>query len=163
MAGVITMRVMETDDIARALTIEEDSYPQPWTAAIFSDELAAPGRTYVVVEEDGEIIGYGGLMTVGDEAHVTTLTVDPVHRGHGHGTRLMLYLAEAAREGEARSLTLEVRLSNRPAQALYQRFGMVPVGVRKRYYGNEDALIMWVHDIDRSPFAERLREIREAL
>jgi len=154
---------MAPSDVAAALVIEEDSYPQPWTAGIFADELVAPGRTYVVAEVGGQIVGYGGLMTVGDEAHVTSVTVDPAHRGRGLGTRLMLHLASTAVEVGARSLTLEVRVSNRSAQAIYQRFGMVPVGVRKRYYGNEDALIMWVHDIDRAGFAQRLAEIEAAL
>jgi ribosomal-protein-alanine N-acetyltransferase len=75
----------------------------------------------------------------------------------------MLELATAARLAGASSLTLEVRVSNRNAQALYSKFGMAPVGVRKLYYRDEDALIMWVHDIDSSLYAERLDAIREEL
>jgi ribosomal-protein-alanine N-acetyltransferase len=72
---------------------------------------------------------------------------------------LMLRLARSAIEAGASSVTLEVRVSNEPAQALYRRFGMAPVGVRKSYYRDEDALIMWAHDIDRAAYGERLQAI----
>jgi ribosomal-protein-alanine N-acetyltransferase len=75
----------------------------------------------------------------------------------------MLHLTTAALEAGATSLTLEVRVSNRPAQALYQRFGMAPVGVRKLYYRDEDALIMWVHDLDGDEYRARLDKIKMAL
>jgi ribosomal-protein-alanine N-acetyltransferase len=75
----------------------------------------------------------------------------------------MLALAEEARRAGAKSLTLEVRASNKNAQSLYTKFGMAPVGIRKRYYRDEDALIMWVHDIDRQEYEERLESIRAAL
>ena len=99
-------------------------------------------------------------MLVGDEAHITTVVVHPDRRGDGVGTRLMLGLVESALGGGARSLTLEVRTSNAAAQALYRRFGMSPVGVRKQYYRDEDALIMWAHDVDGEQYAELLGSIR---
>jgi ribosomal-protein-alanine N-acetyltransferase len=75
----------------------------------------------------------------------------------------MLHVSREALAAGANSLTLEVRVSNRSAQALYQRFGMAPVGVRKRYYKDEDALVMWVHDIDSSEYRARLEEIEASL
>jgi ribosomal-protein-alanine N-acetyltransferase len=150
-------------DIATCLRIEEATYPVPWTEAIFREELAAAGRTYLVAAGPEGIVGYAGLMVVLPDAHVTSVTVDPDLRGRNIGTRLMLELATAARLAGASSLTLEVRVSNRNAQALYSKFGMAPVGVRKLYYRDEDALIMWVHDIDSSLYAERLDAIREEL
>jgi ribosomal-protein-alanine N-acetyltransferase len=75
----------------------------------------------------------------------------------------MLNLAEIAVESGATSLTLEVRISNLQAQALYKRFGMAPVGVRKRYYRDEDALVMWVHDIHGEEYQNRLEEIEQGL
>ena len=75
----------------------------------------------------------------------------------------MLYLIDAALAGGAKHLTLEVRTSNRSAQELYRSFGLAPVGVRKSYYGDEDALIMWVHEIDQPEFGARLEEIRSGL
>jgi ribosomal-protein-alanine N-acetyltransferase len=102
-------------------------------------------------------------MVILPEAHITSVTVDPQRRGSRIGTRLMLRICQEALVAGANSLTLEVRVSNRNAQALYQRFGMAPVGVRKRYYKDEDALVMWVHDIDSPEYRERLDEIGRSL
>lgn len=160
---MITPRPLDAADVEAALAVEQAVYRQPWTARVFADELAAPNRRYLAIDVDGELAAYGGVMLVGDEAHVTTLVVAPPHRQGRLGTRLMLALVEAAVEEGARSLTLEVRRSNEAAQALYRRFGMAPVGVRKQYYRDEDALIMWAHDIGREAYGARLRSIREAL
>jgi ribosomal-protein-alanine N-acetyltransferase len=161
-AGV-TIRPFTDHDIDQALEIERSTYPTPWTPGIFSDELKAPGRTYLAAEEGKGLVGYGGLMVVGEEAHITSLTVDPARRGGRIGTRLMLELSRQAVTAGATSLTLEVRVSNQRAQAIYRRFGMAPVGVRKRYYQDEDALIMWVHDLKGEDFAHRLSEIATSL
>lgn len=154
------VRRMTQGDIERCLVIEEQTYSMPWTETIFLDELVASGREYLVAEAEGAVVGYGGVMLVLPEAHITSLTVDSAQRGRAIGTRLMLALADEAREAGARSLTLEVRASNKNAQSLYTKFGMAPVGIRKRYYRDEDALIMWVHDIDRPEYSERLDSIR---
>lgn len=154
------VRPMTASDVEDCLRIERQTYPLPWTEGIFLDELAAPGRIYLVIEDEGALVGYGGVMLVLPEAHVTSVTVDPDRRGRALGTRLMLALADAARTAGARSLTLEVRASNKSAQSLYTKFGMAPVGIRKRYYRDEDALIMWVHDIETAEYRERLDEIR---
>lgn len=159
----IMLRAMTTDDIPAAAAIEEAVYRQPWSVQVFMDELAQPSRTYVVAEAAGDIVGYGGLMSVGDEAHVTTIVIDPSRRAERIGTRLMLGLVDTAIAGGAKSLTLEVRTSNLAAQALYRRFGMAPVGLRKQYYRDEDAVIMWAHDVDGPEFAERLESIRASL
>jgi len=159
----VLLRPMTPDDIEAAAEIEAAVYPQPWSTQVFADELSQQNRTYLAAVKADRVVGYGGLMVVGDEAHVTTVVVHPDERGDRIGTRLMLGLAEAARGSDARSLTLEVRASNASAQRLYRRFGMAPVGVRKRYYLDEDALIMWVHDIDSEEYGERLSEIRSSL
>ena len=75
----------------------------------------------------------------------------------------MLALVDAALAAGARYLTLEVRVSNEGARRLYQRFGFAPVGVRKDYYRDEDALVMWATDIDGDGYAERIASIREML
>lgn len=163
MVETVVIRPLVEDDLDSILRIEEATYPTPWTEGIFRDELAAPGRIYLVAEADAEVVGYSGLMLVHPEAHVTSVTVDPQRRGSRIGTRLMLRICEEALAVGANSLTLEVRVSNRNAQALYQRFGMAPVGVRKRYYKDEDALVMWVHDIESDEYRARLDEIQESL
>ena len=163
MVETVLIRPMTRGDLAECLRIERATYPTPWTEGIFTDELTAVGRVYLVAEAEGVVAGYAGLLLVIPEAHVTSVTVDPVFRGRGLGTRLMLRLMDEALASGARSLTLEVRLSNLAAQALYHRFGMAPVGVRKKYYQDEDALVMWVHDIDGPEYRARLDEIRRGL
>jgi ribosomal-protein-alanine N-acetyltransferase len=157
------IRPLAAEDVSSAARLEAQVYSQPWTENMFREEISQPYRTYLAAEIEGSVAGYGGVMVVGDEAHITTVVVDPTRRGHRLGTRLMLGLVDAALAAEARSLTLEVRVSNEAAQALYRRFGMAPVGVRKQYYRDEDALIMWVHDIDGEEYRERLADIRRSL
>ena len=162
--GVIGIRPMLLSDLPGVFRLECSTFPQPWSERVFRDELEQSGRSYfVAVDDTGEVAGYAGLLRVTDEAHVTTIAVTPEARGQKLGTRLMLQLIDAALDGGAKHLTLEVRSSNRSAQDLYRRFGMAPVGVRKSYYGDEDALIMWVHEIDQPPFGNRLEEIRSSL
>ena len=160
---VVELRPMRVADIDAAHALEQTVYRQAWSRQVFEDELAHASRRYVVVEADGVLAGYGGVMLVGDEAHITTVVIDPSYRQARLGTRLMLALITHALEEGATALTLEVRVSNQAAQALYRRFGMAPVGVRKQYYRDEDALIMWVHDIDGAEYRERLDAIRETL
>ena len=162
-ASTVLLRPMEVDDIDAAHALEEQVYSQAWSRQVFVEELEQPTRRYVVSEVDDVLAGYGGVMLVGEEAHITTVVVDPTYRQSRVGTRLMLALIDHALAAGAGSLTLEVRASNEAAQALYRRFGMAPVGVRKQYYRDEDALIMWVHDIDGREYGRRLDAIRETV
>ncbi len=159
----VDLRPLTVEDLPAAIAIEASVYPQPWSETIFRDELLQETRTYLAAVAGDALVGYGGVMVVAGEAHITTLVVDPEHRGHRVGTRLMLALTDGALEVGATSVTLEVRVSNQAAQALYRRFGLSPVGVRKNYYRTEDALIMWAHDIHGLEYTERLRVIREDL
>jgi ribosomal-protein-alanine N-acetyltransferase len=144
------------------LKIESQVYPRPWTLTLFMSELnMRTSRYYIAARVESTLVGYAGIMYSGDEAHVTNIAVDPAWQRHKIGSRLLLNLARAAVGVGARHLTLEVRVSNVGAQAMYGRFGFQTEGVRKNYYteSNEDALIMWAHDIDSSEYAERLSEI----
>jgi ribosomal-protein-alanine N-acetyltransferase len=163
-AGVIDIRPMLASDLPGVHRLECSTFPQPWSEGVFRDELRHSSRSYFVAVDDfGEVAGYAGLLQVTDEAHVTTIAVTSEARGQKLGTRLMLHLIDAALDGGAKHLTLEVRSSNRSAQELYRRFGMAPVGVRKSYYGDEDAVIMWVHEIDQPEYDARLEGIRSSL
>jgi ribosomal-protein-alanine acetyltransferase len=97
----------------------------------------------------GRLVGFAGAWIVMDEAHVTTIGVHPEYRRHGIGERLFAALLEEARERGVRRATLEVRESNRGAQALYARFGFMPIARRRRYYSDtdEDAIVMWVENL----------------
>jgi ribosomal-protein-alanine N-acetyltransferase len=118
-----------------------------------------------VARVNGTLCGYAGLMVTEDDGHVTTLAVDPAWHRNKIGTRLLLTLArEAIRRGAA-NLTLEVRVGNHGAQEMYRRFGFRPAGIRKNYYveTNEDALVMWAHDVDTPEYRERLAGIEAGI
>lgn len=161
--STLELRPMTDSDLDAVVELERATYETPWSENVFRDELQEPSRTYVVAADGERLVGYAGLLAVGDEGHITTVAVSDELRTARLGTRLMLYLVDRALEQSVRHLTLEVRVSNVGAQALYRKFGMAPVGVRKHYYGDEDALIMWVHDVDGSEYADRISQIRSGL
>jgi len=157
---------MKRRHLRAVMRIEDQVYPRPWSLAVFHGEIGARdgSRLYVVAKVDGAVVGYAGLLYQLDDGHVTNVAVDPAHHRHKIGSRLLLTLARQARQAGAKNLTLEVRVSNRGAQTMYQSFGFVPVGMRSRYYeGVEDAIVMWANDIDSPEYAARLDAIEAAL
>jgi len=159
----LALRPMTPADVGAVHTLEVATFTAPWPRAFFDEELAADNRTYLVVEEGGDLVGYGGILVIDGDAHVMTVAVAADRRTRGIGTRIMLALVDAALEAGARHLTLEVRPSNRPARRLYHRFGFEPVGLRPRYYPDEDALVMWALDITERAYRDRIAAIREAV
>jgi len=164
--GAVRIVPMRRRQLRAVVRIEEECYPRPWSATLFLSELAQrASRRYTVAALGPLVVGYCGLMLVGSEGHVTTLTVDPAWHRRGIATLLLLDLARAAVALGVKDLTLEVRVSNTPAQALYRRFGFAPAGVRRNYYAetNEDAIVMWAHDVDAETYARRLAGIEARL
>ena len=161
----VVIAPMRRRHLPAVLRIEKQVYPRPWTMGLYLGELALPSRVYVVAKIGNRVVGYGGLMMNLDEGHVTTLAVEPTLHQYKIGTRVLLVLASRAVERGANSLTLEVRVTNRAAQELYRKFGFAPAGVRKGYYAevNEDALVMWAHDVDTEDYAHRLGRIEQSL
>ena len=152
----MVIRPLTIDDLGALVALEAANAPAPWSEGVFRNELAVENRIYLAADEEG-VVGFAGAMLVADEAHVTNLLVDPAWRRQGIGFELMRSLIEAAVEGGARHLTLEVMSRNEAARALYARVGLAPVGVRQGYYGDDDALILWAHDIDGDEYLARLR------
>lgn len=153
--AVIAIRPMAPADLAAVAALEAGHQPRPWSEQTFAEELAADNRVYLVAN-DGDLVGFGGVMVLGEEAHITNLLVPEEARGKGIGRRIMVALIEAAVERGARHLTLEVRKENATARRLYSSLGLAPVGVRPRYYGDDDALVLWAHDIDDPAYLEGL-------
>lgn len=110
-------------------------------------------------------IGFAGLWLMVDEAHITTIALHPRYRGRGLGELMLSSLIQIAYSISARSMTLEVRVTNAVAQNLYRKYGFQEAGVRRRYYSdnNEDALIMWTEPIHSAPFIERFEGLRASL
>ncbi len=142
---VHNIRRMRDADIPAVLLVEKDSYEFPWSAGNFIDSIHA-GYSAWVYEVGGEIIGHAVLTVVLDEAHLLNITIAPAWRRQGLGGVLLNHAMEFARQQQVRTLFLEVRPSNRPAIALYEKIGFEAFALRKGYYpaqaGREDALVM---------------------
>ena len=143
--GVPSLAPMREQDLAEVMAIEAAIYTHPWTRGNFSDSLRA-GYECRTLRLGAELIGYFVLMAAAGEAHLLNLSVAARHQRNGHGAQLLGEAMSLARRLGARSLFLEVRPSNRGAQALYTRFGFRKVAVRRGYYpastGREDALVL---------------------
>ncbi|WP_281279354.1 ribosomal protein S18-alanine N-acetyltransferase [Streptomyces armeniacus] len=146
------MREMRWWDIEPVVALEREVFPEDaWSEGMFWSELAyargahATRRYLVAVAPDGTLAGYGGLVAVDGTGDVQTLGVLPAYRGTGLGARLLdALLSAATADFGCHEVLLEVRVDNHPARRLYERFGFVPIGVRRGYYqpGNVDALVM---------------------
>lgn len=138
---------MSVKDIADVLVVEQASFSTPWTEAMFANELISnPRAHYLVVEVSQKIVGYVGFWQVLDEGHITNIAIHPDYRRHGYAKTLIEFMFNYAKTMKIERMTLEVRVSNIPAQHLYKGFGFKVAGERKRYYtdNGENALIMWL-------------------
>ena len=157
---------MRRRHLRKVLRIEQQVYPRPWSLGLYVSELSrGDDRVYIVGSVGGRLVGYGGCLLVQEDGHITTLAVDPDWQGRSVGSRLLLALCRQAISRGAQNLTLEVRMSNEEAKALYRRFGFVPAGVRRNYYAEvgEDALVMWANEARGTAFQERLARIEAEL
>jgi ribosomal-protein-alanine N-acetyltransferase len=148
------------------MAIERQVYPRPWSPNLFLAEMAeSSNRCYLVARADREVVGYGGLICYGEEAHITNIAVDPLQHRRRIGSRLLHDLIVNAVGMGAEAVSLEVRVTNWGAQRLYGRFGFRPVGVRKNYYQElqEDALIMWLDRIREPEYRHKLRDLAAEL
>ena len=139
----LDIRRLTYADLPQVIAIERRAFPTPWSLAMFVLELSKPGGECLAVRRDGTLTGYVICSRYDDVWHIMNVAVDPRHRRQGIATALLDELI--ARLGEEARLTLEVRPSNTAAIALYERFGFLGAGTRRRYYqdNGEDALIMW--------------------
>ena len=156
---VVHLVPMRRRHLRSVLRIEGQVYPRPWSLPLFMSELnMRNSRYYVVARFEGSVVGYCGMMFTGDDAHVTTIAVDPSYQRQKIGTRLLLQGTQESLARGCRHLTLEVRIGNVAAQTMYRQFGFKAAGVRKNYYAesNEDALVMWAEHIDTEEYAKRL-------
>ena len=150
--------------LRKVLTIETRVYPRPWSASLFLSELAQRStRSYIVARSEGEVVGYAGMMFTGLEAHITNIAVDPAFHGRKVGSRLLLTLITEAIARGAATVSLEVRVSNLAAQAMYEKFGFAVVGTRKGYYieTKEDAFVMVAEGVNTTDYRVRLSRIRD--
>ena len=142
---MIVLTPMRWWHVAAVVPIERELFaPEPWSERLFWSELGqVDTRHYLVALDDGQVVGWAGLCDYPDEAFVQTLAVAPAAQGTGLGARLLVaLLEEAARRGQ-RTVSLEVRADNAPAQRLYARHGFTRTAVRRGYYpGGVDGLVL---------------------
>ena len=141
--GNVDIRPMTEDDLESVLAIEQASFSHPWRYEHFQHELSSPHSFPLVAVAEGAVGGYVCLMSLFEEAQILDVVVAPELRGWGIARLLLEHAVAIAREKHAEIMTLEVRVSNRAAIALYERFGFARTGIRPKYYdGVEDALLM---------------------
>jgi len=156
--NTISIRPMKSEDLPQVQTIDRLSFSMPWPGSAYEYELYENPLSLLWIAEahppEGEdkVVGMIVVWLIVDEAHIATIAVLPEYRGQGIARCLLVTaLQEVIRRG-LRIATLEVRSGNIAAQNLYHRFGFSSVGLRPRYYrdNNEDALIMTVYNLDQA-------------
>jgi len=142
------IRPMRQSDIGAVTAIESATYDFPWSAGIFRDCLLA-GYTNLVLDSDGDTVGYGIMSIAAGEAHLLNICVSGQLRRQGIGGRLLEHMMQLARQASTERIYLEVRPSNKSAFGLYRSAGFEVLGVRENYYkardGKEDAIVLVRH------------------
>ena len=138
---------MVAEDIPDVVAIEATAFYDAWNAGMLLNELENELTTYVVMEQEGRLVGYAGFWLVAGEAQVTRVAVAEAERGQGLGTRLTAAMVNKAWELGAEAVTLEARESNLAAQKAYLTCGFASEGIRPNYYedNHENAVIMWLY------------------
>jgi [ribosomal protein S18]-alanine N-acetyltransferase len=175
-----TFSPMTSDDLVAVMEMEEVSFPSPWSIDTYKREIVTRNGSYWVVRptvgksvKEGveteidipRVLAYSGMWLLGDDAHITTIATHPAWRQRHIGEWLLIQMAGVARSHGVGALTLEVRIHNRPALALYEKLGFVAVGLRRGYYQDtgEDARLLTLFAIDHptvwGKLQERLKEI----
>ena len=135
---------MVLDDLDEVMAIESVSFRHPWSSRFFLEELQAPCARSMLAQVNGKIVGYVLFWLLPEEVDIHNIAVHTEFRRRGLGQALLKEVVEQARRRNSSRVTLEVRVSNIPAQKLYESVGFISKGLRKGYYSDdgEDALIM---------------------
>lgn len=145
----MTLRAATTGDLVAIMAVENSSFPtDAWSTETMAAELESPHCRYLVDEEGGIVVGYGGVRALqgSADADIQTIAFDAAHRGRGRGRALLRALLDEAAGRGAREVFLEVRADNPGAEGLYLSEGFEEIGRRPSYYqpDNVDAIVMRV-------------------
>ncbi len=160
---VLSISKMKEEDIEAVQSLEKICFNKTWPLDQFKKEISNKKvARYIVVKHQGKLIGYGGSWIIMDEIHITSMAVDPLYRGMKIGKLIMWGLFQEGLEKGCRWATLEVSVSNKPALKIYEDFGFKIIGRRKDYYDvREDAYVMWLKDVDKPSFKDKMNQIRK--
>ena len=167
----VIIKRMEPSDVDGVIEIEKKAYGEHhWSKDSFMQELSNDlAWYYSLFNSDGKLAAYAGTWHILEEAHITNIAVDADERRKGYGEALLKYILDDCYKEMIKYLTLEVRVSNKAAIALYEKYGFTSFGVRKKYYqdNNEDALIMWTknifYDDFKVPFEQKSLKLKEKI
>jgi ribosomal-protein-alanine N-acetyltransferase len=142
-ATATVIRQLAYSDLPRVLGIERRAFPTPWSLAMFVLELSKPSGVCLAAIQPPALVGYLVCSRYDEVYHLMNIAVDPDRRRQGIARTLLDSMLDRA--GEDANYTLEVRVSNTGAMALYEQYGFRSVGIRRHYYSDngEDAVIMW--------------------
>ena len=146
----VKIEPMKKENLDDVIAIEEKAYGQHhWSKDSFMSELANELAKYFCVFDGDKLIAYCGYWQILEEAHITNIAVTPEYRQKHVREALLTTIIEECYKNMAKYITLEVRIGNKPAIGLYEKYGFKSLGTRKGYYqdNNEDALIMWTENI----------------
>jgi len=157
---------MRVEDVGAVLRVEAQCFSTTWPRNAFQNELTENKLAhYFVGRFEDAIVSYGGLWVILEDAHITTVAVDPAFQGRGYGERMLVWLLDEAIDRGASWVTLEVRESNVTAQKLYKKYGFTVVNTRRGYYSDNDenALVMWAGNLKGTIYRNRLATLKESL
>lgn len=139
----MTVRAWTEEDVKEIARLEAECFSDPWTEGMLADTLRFPIYHTFLVEEGGQVCGYGCIILLFEDAELANIAVAPTHRGQGVGKRILEEMHAYAKARGAERMLLEVRVSNRNAIGLYEKYGYERYGLREHYYADgEDAYLM---------------------
>lgn len=139
----VSIQTWTKSDICIIAEIERQCIKNPWNENMLAEEYLNPDFNCLVAKQGEILTGYINYHTVLDEYHISNIAVDKNYRRKGIASALLLYLFEIAMQNSIKGITLEVGKYNNSAIELYTKHGFKAEGIRKKYYGDEDAVIMW--------------------
>lgn len=142
---MLEIRRMRTEDLCQVYKIEKETFSQPWSLQAFQEMLAREETIYLVACEGDAVLGYIGIWKILDEGNITNVAVRRDKRDCKIGSMLLENACRKAEMAGISALTLEVRIGNKKAIHLYEKYGFEQAGIRPGFYDKprEDAIIMW--------------------
>lgn len=139
----MTVRAWTEEDVKEIARLEAECFTDPWTEGMLADTLRFPIYHTFLEEEGGQVCGYGCIILLFEDAELANIAVAPTHRGQGVGKRILEEMHAYAKARGVERMLLEVRVSNRNAIGLYEKYGYERYGLREHYYADgEDAYLM---------------------
>lgn len=156
----ITLRTIDKSLLPQVLELDRICFDGLWTEEGYQREIDSPNSELIAITIDNHLIGYGCFWAIVDEAHITIIGIHPDYQRQGLGKLILLALLDRACQREMKHATLEVRISNRSAISLYEKFQFKVAGQRKKYYADtgEDALILWRGGLQTADSQNMLKE-----